>query len=136
MTQMMEKLNKLFEELVPESGPATTMAGEAVRATVRIAYRYYNDGDMIGKGYGKETCNPAARFLMKTFPELYDDTIIKMWQTWNESEYETELETLALITVMNIKINKELKEMPGVDFWTYRTDKDVDDEEEDDEYYY
>lgn len=136
MTQMMEKLDKLFEELVPASGPADTMAGELVRATVRIAYRYYNDGDMIGKGYGKETCNPAARFLMEKFPDLYVDTIVNMWQTWNEDTYEAELEALATITVMNIKINKELREMPGEDFWNYRTSEDVDDEEEEEEDYW
>ena len=26
----------------------------------RIGYRFYNDGDQLGIGYGKETCNPAA----------------------------------------------------------------------------
>ena len=30
----------------------------------RIAYRFYNDGDMVNIAYGKETCNPAARFLI------------------------------------------------------------------------
>lgn len=26
----------------------------------RISYRNWNDGDHIGVGYGRETCNPAA----------------------------------------------------------------------------
>lgn len=136
MTQMMERLNNLFEELVPASGPATTMAGELVRATARIGYRFYNDGDMIGKGYGKETCNPAARFLMEKFPDLYEETIINMWQTWSEEKYEAELDALVTETVMNIKINPDLKEMPGEDFWNYRTEEDVDDEEEEEEDYW
>ena len=34
-----------------------------IRAFSRIAYRFENDGDMLGKGYGRETCNPAGRYL-------------------------------------------------------------------------
>ena len=62
-TTVEKKLNALFEELVPASGKADTVAGEIVRAITRIGYRNWNDGDHIGVGYGKETCNPAARYL-------------------------------------------------------------------------
>ena len=60
-----QKFNALFSELVPVTGNADTVAGEIIRAVSRISYRYYNDGDRIGIGYGKETCNPAARYLIK-----------------------------------------------------------------------
>ena len=60
-----QKINALFAELVPASGKADTVAGEIVRAVSRIGYRNYNDGDHIGVGYGKQTCNPAARYLIK-----------------------------------------------------------------------
>ena len=58
-----EKLNGMFEELVPPTGKADTLAGEIVRAICRIGYRNWNDGDHIGVGYGNETCNAAARYL-------------------------------------------------------------------------
>lgn len=61
-----DKLSAMFEELVPLSGRADTVAGEIVRAINRIGYRYYNDGDCINEGYGKETCNSAARYLKVT----------------------------------------------------------------------
>lgn len=64
MTKNENRINKLFEELVPTSGKADSLAGELVRATARIGYRFFNDGDMVNQGYGKETCNPAARFLI------------------------------------------------------------------------
>ena len=64
-TKNTERLDALFEELVPDMGKAESMAGELVRATARIGHRFYNDGDCIGVGYGRETCNPAARFLEK-----------------------------------------------------------------------
>ena len=57
------RFDELFDELVPMSGKADSLAGEIIRAVSRIVYRYYNDGDIVGVGYGNETCNPAARFL-------------------------------------------------------------------------
>lgn len=63
MTKNEERINKLFKELVPETGKADSLAGELVRAMSRIGYRFYNDGDQLGIGYGKETCNPAGRSL-------------------------------------------------------------------------
>ena len=39
------RMNALFEELVPMSGKADSLAGELVRATCRIGYRFFNDGD-------------------------------------------------------------------------------------------
>lgn len=53
------------KEYMENSGNSTTLGGEILRAFNRIDYRYYNDGDMIGRGYGKETVNPAARFLVE-----------------------------------------------------------------------
>lgn len=65
MTKAEKRIEDLFEELVPTSGKADTVAGEIIRAIARISYRNYNDGDHIGVGYGNETCNPPARYLMK-----------------------------------------------------------------------
>lgn len=53
----------MFDALVPGSGNADNLGGEILRAAERIAYRYYNDGDRAGEGYGRETVNPAVRFL-------------------------------------------------------------------------
>ena len=60
---LMGRVNTKFQELVPLEGKADTLAGEIVRAISRIGYRFYNDGDQVGVGYGKQTCNPPARFL-------------------------------------------------------------------------
>jgi hypothetical protein len=42
-----------------------TLRGEILRAANKIDYRLYNDGDKVGSGYGHQTCDPAARFLIK-----------------------------------------------------------------------
>lgn len=56
-------LQILFDELVPPSGPAETVAGEIVRAIMRLRYRDYNDGDKFYEGYGLEACAASATYL-------------------------------------------------------------------------
>lgn len=58
----------LWNEYVPMSGTASTVGGEILRAMSRIIYRFYNDGDMVGVGYGNETCNSSDRYLSKLVP--------------------------------------------------------------------
>lgn len=68
-----DKLNVLFDELVPQSGKADSVAGEMVRAMMRILYRDYNDGDVFYEGYGLETCGSSAEYLMDSDANLTDD---------------------------------------------------------------
>ncbi|MBQ2016967.1 MAG: hypothetical protein II208_00370 [Alphaproteobacteria bacterium] len=60
-----EKFHSMFEKFVPDSGPAETLFGEMLRAAARVKYRLFNDGDMYGHGYGKETVNNAMSYLGK-----------------------------------------------------------------------
>ena len=48
MTKNEDRINKLFKELVPDTGKADSLAGELVRAMSRIGYRFYNDGEPAG----------------------------------------------------------------------------------------
>ena len=54
-----------FDLLVPESGKCETLAGEMIRAMMRLLYRDYNDGDLFYESYGLEVAAPAAAFLME-----------------------------------------------------------------------
>lgn len=56
-------LDNIFGMLVPPQGAAETVAGELVRAVMRILYRNYNDGDKFFEGYGLETCGSSAEYL-------------------------------------------------------------------------
>lgn len=60
---------QLWDKYVPTSGQAETIGGEILRAMARIIYRYYNDGDMVGVGYGNETCNSSDRYLDSTIKD-------------------------------------------------------------------
>lgn len=130
-----ERINKLFEELVPISGKADSLAGELVRATARIGYRFFNDGDMVNQGYGKETCNPAARFLIAKGNHEISDLTVALWEIFSEDAYEKVLDTLEGAVADYIEQNPDLRKQPTEDMWSFRdAEEDQDDswdEEED-----
>lgn len=129
-----ERINALFEELVPASGKADSLAGELVRAVSRIGYRFFNDGDQLGIGYGKETCNPAGRFLIAKAPREIGDLVAGLWGMFSEAGYEAVLDILTGKVADYVESHPELREQPTEDMWSFRNaDEDVDDDEEDEE---
>lgn len=109
-TEITNKIDALFEELVPLSGKAENRAGEMIRAISRIGHRFYNDGDMIGIDYGKETCNPAARYLMKYGDEAVDAAFDDLHGWWmKETEYEAFLDKLAAAVLNQVESHPELR---------------------------
>lgn len=139
-----EEFDKLFDKYVPGSGKAPTVAGELLRAVGRIGYRYFNDGDKIGTGYGRETVNAAARYVMKKGSPSMATTIEQLWSSdpyyemINDQKYEILLNKLVNTTLQFIETNPELTEKPNnEDLWNYTDpEEDVDDYPEEDEEYY
>lgn len=138
MTANETRINVLFEELVPASGKADSLAGELVRATCRIGYRYMNDGDHIGIGYGKETCNPAARFLLKhtgTGDGAWIASIVKeLWGLSDETTYEQKLDELNGEVADYIGNHPELREMETEDLFSCTVPSEDRDDYEMEEY--
>ena len=135
MTATENKISELFEELVPCRGKADTVAGEIIRAISRIGYRNYNDGDHIGVGYGKETCNPAARYLMKFGDERIDKIICDMWGVEHDPTYDEQLDKLEIAGLEYLEAHPDLKTaVNNEDMWDYRTDEDVDDYEDEEDW--
>lgn len=89
-------IHKLFEEYVPMQGPAETVLGEIVRAICRIGHRCYNDGDCIGVGYGNETCNAPARYLIEVCGGDVEGEINNLWGRNYNSDGLEDLEDLVL----------------------------------------
>lgn len=72
----LKNIDTLFDKLVPSSGKADTVAGELVRAIVRILYRDFNDGDKFFEGYGLETCGGSAQYLAENgFSDLIENIL-------------------------------------------------------------
>lgn len=128
-----DRMEELFDELVPSYGKADTEAGEVVRAYNRIAYRYFNDGDKLGIGYGNETCNAAGRYLLEHDHNNADvlDSIKDMWGNWSDSAYESALDQLGWAVLQVIGENPSMRENETEDMWDH-FDKfeDVDDTED------
>lgn len=135
-----DKINALFEELVPASGKAESVAGEIVRAICRIAYRNWNDGDHLGIGYGRKTCNPAGRYLAaKCSPEIAR-LVQDAWELYDDDIYDKALSKLEEAVLKYLEEHPELRDTPNEeDMWDYRDeyeDVDRDDEEDDEDEYY
>ena len=109
---LMSRVNTKFEELVPLEGKADSLAGEIARAISRIGYRFYNDGDQVGVGYGKQTCNPPARFLASATSAAIGDLVRALWQVTDEAAYERLLDVVTEMAMDYIDAHPELREQP------------------------
>ncbi|MBQ8507178.1 MAG: hypothetical protein IJ466_07095 [Clostridia bacterium] len=135
MEMIRDKMDVLFEELVPPSGKCDSLAGEIIRAASRIGYRFFNDGDQLGIGYGKETCNAAGRFLIKRTNEKIADIVSDMFGLYSEEKYENKLKDMLDAVVEHVEENPELRKTETDDMFDYRDEfEDVDDSEEEDWY--
>lgn len=139
MTVNENRINSLFEELVPPIGKADSLAGEIIRATCRIGYRYFNDGDYIGIGYGKETCNPAARFLLKQTGTgdgaRIASVVEELWGLADETAYEQKLDELNGLVADYISNHPELRKTETEDMFSCTVpSEDRDDDYEMEEY--
>ena len=134
MTPNELRLSNLFQELVPAYGKATTVAGEIVRAINRIAYRNFNDGDHLGIGYGRETVNPAGRYLAGKCGGKVGDLVWDAWAIYDDDAYDKALDRLEAAVLEYLDAHPELKQQENAeDFWDYRDryeDVDTYDDEE------
>lgn len=138
-----EEVNeKLFEELVAASGKSETVAGEIIRAVNRIQYRYWNDGDIAGRGYGRETVNPAVRYLYEMKGEEGSEfyTIVNKFRDYllgefvHDNEYEKECEKLVEAAIKYVADKKLWEQENSEDMWDWRDDEeDVDRDDYEDE---
>ena len=131
-----EQMERWFDEFVPSAGKSECRGGEICRAFARINYRYYNDGDRIGQGYGNETCNAAARYLIENTTARVGEIVWGMWGSWKSDEwYEGELAALEDALHDYLSLHPEAFCEPTKDMWEYfDKDEDRDDEWEDDEW--
>ena len=123
------------ERLMPPSGKAETVAGEIIRAADRIWYRWWNDGDKINVGYGKETCNGTARYLEKIRGSEF---AVEVWNgSLGEDAYTEFTENLVAEMYAFIKAHPELETTPNsedsrMDFIDNDLDREEDEYEDED----
>jgi len=103
-----DPIETAFELLVPSSGKADVVAGELVRAMMRILYRDWNDGDLFYEGYGIETCGDAVAFLCDKIPELEDDFEGIAMRQLNERRYTDAIKKISEKVIEHIFDNPDL----------------------------
>lgn len=137
------RLTNKFHKYVPVYGPSPVVGGEMVRAVNRIDYRWFNDGDKLGDGYGRETVNPAARYLMvKGTPDV-KVALENMWAPYtgylqSDDVYEANMRTLVDAVLKQLDENPQLfTERNTEDYQDYADpEEDYDDSYEDEDEYY
>lgn len=108
----MDALEILFDALVPNQGPAETVAGELVRAVMRILYRDYNDGDKFFTGYGLESCGGSAQYLYDNgFDTQIEEILDRKFQLADDDEkYTAAITDLAQDIIVTIEEDPTLLE--------------------------
>ena len=109
-----DKLQVYFNYLVPAKGNADTVAGEIVRAMMRLLYRDYNDGDVFYEGYGFETCGPAASFIADMI-DMYSDFESIAGAQLTDNDYTEALEKITSKVISYLQENPELLATPNED---------------------
>ena len=92
---------RLYDDIVPASGSCETREGEMLRASSRLYYRYYNDGDMVLElmpEYMKD-CSAlnATAFLYHQVETR--ERIKELLKSKDENEYIVKLEEIADIVI-------------------------------------
>ena len=113
-------IDSIFHELVPGKGPADTVAGEVIRATGRVGYRYYNDGDVYYQGYGLETTAPSMQYILdfisqygeKEDQDKAEKAIQDQMTQYDDRKYEEHLDSIfkIVLTVLSYPENAGLFE--------------------------
>lgn len=122
-------LESWAEQYTNNSGKSNTVGGEMVRAAMQIIYRYNNDGDMIGRGYGNETVNAAARYITEK-AEMGVNEQIQKWLDHKEradaDDYDSFIETFTTEIEQILRENPELFQKPNKDdYWDWKEDEDM-----------
>lgn len=122
-------LESWAEQYTNNSGKSNTVGGEMVRAAMQIIYRYNNDGDMIGRGYGNETVNAAARYITEK-AEMGVNEQIQKWldheERANADDYDSFIETFTTEIEQILRENPELFQRPNKDdYWDWKEDEDM-----------
>lgn len=102
-----EKLEAMKAELVPERGPAPTVAGEIVRAICSIWGNYDTFGDRIGTlGSG---CDAAARYLIAACDV---NTSFTIWQVMGFSWWISDVVYARKLTEITCLVLNFLSDRP------------------------
>lgn len=110
-----DDIEELFDLLVPAEGPAGTVAGELIRAMMKIIYRDMNDGDVFYEGYGLETCADAVAYICSKIPKLKNWFENIAFRRFQDETYTSAIEDIADEVVAYVASNAKELTAPSSD---------------------
>ena len=114
--QLDKELQNYFDEWVPQSGKAKHQAGEVIRATMRLHYAYFNNGDRAySRAWHNASTDYAADFLQDNTNSEIKELIWKAAESYG-SGYERMLYQISEAVIRFVKENPLLQQQPAVDF--------------------
>lgn len=142
-----EDFSWALERYMPEMGQGETMASQAVTATNKLIYKWYNDGDVFDNtAYLSGWCNNLSSYANWLAEHISgaDAVLSQIYECHLEGDYEDLLFTLAWLVMGDEDKLEKLDSFPAVgDIYdcpgNYRFDEPIDDDEdewEDDEEWY
>ena len=121
MNKVLEaRINKLLKELPPAEGDASNLARELTRAISQLNHHYYNGGERLGIGKGKQTCSPAGMFIAIETNAKISNTIREVWISKDERSYEQKLAKVTKMVLDYIETHPELKSHRYYALWEYK----------------
>ena len=113
------RINRLLSELPPAEGDASNLARELTRAISQLNHRFYDNGDRLGIGRGKQTCSPAGMFIAAETTSTISNQIREVWMCKNEQTYERKLEQVTKLVLDYIEHHPELISHRYYALWEY-----------------
>ncbi len=110
--------NALEEKYLPANGDGDNMASQAVTATTRLIYKWFNNGDVYDNSYGlsgwANDISGSANWLAKHVPGARD-ILWRIQKTHSEEEYVSNILWPLFNLVYDPKLLSSLEKKPKVD---------------------
>lgn len=110
--------NALEEKYLPANGDGDNMASQAVTATTKLIYKWFNDGDVYDNSYGlsgwANDISGSANWLAKHVPGARD-ILWRIQKTHSEEEYVSNILWPLFNLVYDPKLLSSLEKKPKVD---------------------
>ena len=110
--------NAIEEKYLPANGDGDTMASQAVTATTKLIYKWFNDGDVYDNSYGLSgwfnDISGSANWLAKHVPGARD-ILWRIRETHSKEEYVSNILWPLFNLVYDAKLLSSLEKKPKVD---------------------
>ena len=137
-----DKFDGVSDKYLPIRGEGETKATQIVTAVTKLVYKWYNDGDVFDntshlEGWANDLSS-YANWLYHRTTEAVQNILNKVYDCYNDGEYEDLLQELADELLNEEYLNEQDKIKKEFSIYTYEGKfkfEEVNEDEDDDEWY-